>query len=132
MARDIVQFVPFEEFKRDHVRLAKEVLQELPGQVVDYFMTRNITPMPAKEAQRQALKNALSMRANYNAQGQLDAHIAAKKEQMCEAIANMGFDHFEVQDLLNEKGVWQDDVNLVLDLMRKGLGPSFVNPLKIQ
>lgn len=31
MARDIVQFVPFEEFMNDHYKLAKEVLTELPG-----------------------------------------------------------------------------------------------------
>lgn len=47
MSRDIVQFVPFKDFKHYHLKLAKEVLQELPGQVVDFFMTRDITPMPA-------------------------------------------------------------------------------------
>lgn len=57
MSRDIVQFVPFEKFKDDKVKLAKEVLTELPGQVVDFFMARNITPNPAKEEQRQLLKN---------------------------------------------------------------------------
>lgn len=31
MARDIVQFVPYEECRDDHFRLAKEVLTELPG-----------------------------------------------------------------------------------------------------
>lgn len=62
MSRDIVQFVPFEDFKRDHLKLAKEVLQELPGQVVDFFMTRDIVPMPAKEEQRHALQKKLSLR----------------------------------------------------------------------
>ena len=36
--RDIVQFVPFEEFKRDPVRLAKEVLAEVPFQLTSYFV----------------------------------------------------------------------------------------------
>lgn len=31
MARDIVQFVPYEDCKNDHFKLAKEVLTELPG-----------------------------------------------------------------------------------------------------
>ena len=31
MERDIVQFVPFREFKNDTFRLAKETLQEIPG-----------------------------------------------------------------------------------------------------
>ena len=47
--------MPFDDFKRDHLKLAKEVLQELPGQVVDFFMTRDIVPMPAKAEQRAAL-----------------------------------------------------------------------------
>ena len=62
----------------------------------------------------------------------MDAHIEGKKQQMCEAIAQNGFDLFQVQDLVNEKGVWQDDVMLVMDLMRKGMGQQFVNPLKVQ
>jgi len=49
---------------------------------------------------------------------------------MCEAIAQRGFDLFQVQDLVNEKGVWQDDVTLTMDLMRKG-PENYVNPLKI-
>ena len=35
--RDLVQFVEFTEFKNNGVTLAKEVLQELPRQVEDYF-----------------------------------------------------------------------------------------------
>jgi hypothetical protein len=31
MSRDIVQFVPFREFKNDTFKLAKETLQEIPG-----------------------------------------------------------------------------------------------------
>ena len=42
--RDIVQFVPFEEFGRDPFRLREEVLQELPDQVVQYYLSRGIKP----------------------------------------------------------------------------------------
>lgn len=31
MSRDIVQFVPFREFRNDSYKLAKETLQEIPG-----------------------------------------------------------------------------------------------------
>ena len=37
MSRDIVQFVPFRQFKNDPFKLAKETLQEIPGQLVDFF-----------------------------------------------------------------------------------------------
>jgi len=37
MSRDIVQFVPFQEFKGDAYKLARETLTEIPGQVIEYF-----------------------------------------------------------------------------------------------
>ena len=46
MKRDIVQFVPFNEVQNDPIRLAKEVLTELPGQVCDYFGERGMEPNP--------------------------------------------------------------------------------------
>ena len=52
MERDIVQFVPFRDCKHDQVLLAKQVLGELPNQLVDYFMSKGITPNPPKQAQR--------------------------------------------------------------------------------
>ena len=52
MGRDIVQFVPFRDFKNDPFRLAKETLEEIPGQLVDFFMKKNIVPRPKTEAER--------------------------------------------------------------------------------
>ncbi|XP_073233601.1 copine-3-like [Porites lutea] len=43
--RDIVQFVPFRNFKHSSpAALAKEVLAEVPKQLTDYFKARNIQP----------------------------------------------------------------------------------------
>ncbi|CAM9610675.1 unnamed protein product, partial [Sphacelaria rigidula] len=44
-SRDIVQFVPMRDFsgKSPHA-LAKEVLAEIPGQVIDYMKANNIPP----------------------------------------------------------------------------------------
>ena len=52
MSRDIVQFVPFRDFKFDPYKLAKEVLTEIPGQLVDFFTKKNIYPKAAKEEER--------------------------------------------------------------------------------
>ena len=35
--RDIVQFVPFRDYSQDPELLAKEVLREIPNQLVQYF-----------------------------------------------------------------------------------------------
>lgn len=44
ISRDIVQFVPFRDVKNDPVMLTKKVLQELPQQVVEYFMSKGMKP----------------------------------------------------------------------------------------
>ena len=55
-AADIVQFVPFNDFKHNPTHLAKETLQELPGQLVNYMRKRQIAPLPRSEAQRAMLQ----------------------------------------------------------------------------
>ena len=42
--RDIVQFVPFLKYQRDPNMLAREVLREIPGQIVKYFQGCRIQP----------------------------------------------------------------------------------------
>ncbi|KAE8911568.1 Copine-4 [Phytophthora fragariae] len=43
-ARDIVQFVPFNQFRRNPARLAKETLAEIPTQVLQYYNMKGIQP----------------------------------------------------------------------------------------
>ena len=44
MSRDIVQFVPYRNYKQDSSRLAEDVLQEIPGQLVGYMKSKGIKP----------------------------------------------------------------------------------------
>ncbi|XP_021935890.1 copine-8-like isoform X2 [Zootermopsis nevadensis] len=54
-ARDIVQFVPFNKFatmgdpRMARIRLAREVLAEIPTQFIGYMKTNNITPKPPQQ-----------------------------------------------------------------------------------
>ena len=50
MAANIVQFVPFRDFANNPMMLAKETLEEVPGQMLNYFRRRGIRPNPATEA----------------------------------------------------------------------------------
>ena len=43
--RDLVQFVPFDNFKNDGDKLAEQVLEEVPRQVVEYYEHKKISPM---------------------------------------------------------------------------------------
>ncbi|KAH9254726.1 hypothetical protein BASA81_007277 [Batrachochytrium salamandrivorans] len=47
--RDIVQFVPFNQFKGHADALAAETLKEIPHQVTDYFALKRIVPQAAIE-----------------------------------------------------------------------------------
>lgn len=60
MAADIVQFVPFRDFANNPMQLAKETLEEVPGQMLNYFRRKGIRPNPATEAQKRALQQQLS------------------------------------------------------------------------
>eukprot|EP00494_Astrolonche_serrata_P029514 UN29781 len=52
MQADIVQFVPFNQFKHNTHLLAKEVLEEVPDQLTGYFDRKNIKPMPQRKLGR--------------------------------------------------------------------------------
>ena len=49
MEADIVQFVPFREFKNNPQELAKQTLEEVPGQLLTYMKRKNIVPNAASE-----------------------------------------------------------------------------------
>ena len=55
MAADIVQFVPYNEFKANPHLLAKEVLDEVPGQLLNFMRKHNIQPFPKTEEQRRQI-----------------------------------------------------------------------------
>ena len=42
--RDLVQFVPYKEFKNDGQKLAEQVLEEVPRQIVEYYQHKKISP----------------------------------------------------------------------------------------
>jgi len=48
MVRDIVQFVPFRNVGNSPSRLCKEVLEEIPEQLLSYFKLKNIKPNPPR------------------------------------------------------------------------------------
>jgi hypothetical protein len=55
VARDIVQFVPFNEVRNDPYLLAKKVLEEVPKQLTDYFQALGIKPNAKRFEDKQAI-----------------------------------------------------------------------------
>ena len=56
MEADIVQFVPFREFRNNPAELAKQTLEEVPGQLLNFMKKKGITPMPSDEAGRNRIQ----------------------------------------------------------------------------
>ena len=54
MVRDIVQFVPFREVKANQLQLAREVLYEIPAQLVGFMNSRGIVPQEGIGSSRKA------------------------------------------------------------------------------
>ena len=42
--RDLVQFVPFNKYKYDPNKLAEQVLEEVPRQIIEYYTMNHIDP----------------------------------------------------------------------------------------
>ena len=57
-----MQFVPFNEFKQNPHMLAKETLNEIPGQLLNWFRKRGIQPYQRTEEERNRLQQQLTMR----------------------------------------------------------------------
>ena len=47
--RDLVQFVPFNKFENDEKKLAMEVLEEIPDQIIEYYRINNYKPENIRE-----------------------------------------------------------------------------------
>ena len=55
--RDLVQFVPFNNFKNNPQKLAEEVLEEIPRQVIEYYQHHKIEPKEEEQLNNIANKN---------------------------------------------------------------------------
>ena len=82
MDSDIVQFVPFNDFKNDPRGLAKETLEEVPRQFLHFMQKEKIVPKDVydKAKIKNQLKSKKSLRSEHN-QKEVDQHFAALEEQ---------------------------------------------------
>lgn len=126
MAADIVQFVPFNEFKNSPHLLAKEVLEEVPGQLLNWMRKHNIQPHPRTEAQRRAIQNQLSLRNAAGQPGQIPPYFVDKREKFLQQAASMGLDLFTCQDFLEQRKIPTAEFNSFLDAVNN---PNHFNVL---
>ena len=56
MTADIVQFVPFNDYKDNRHALSMEVLDEIPGQLLNFMHRHSIVPYPKTSEQRRQIQ----------------------------------------------------------------------------
>lgn len=59
--RDLVQFVPFNKYRGNSIKLAENVLEELPTQLCEYMRLMNIKPKPPQVVDINNLKMTMTL-----------------------------------------------------------------------
>ena len=52
--------MPFREFRNNPAELAKQTLEEVPGQLLNFFKKKGIVPMPSTEEGRNRIQQKLA------------------------------------------------------------------------
>lgn len=110
MERDIVQFVPFAEYKHDPVKLAKETLEEVPRQLVSYMRSKGISPI------QQPIPH----------DGEKTNFFDEDKRLFVQTLLGMGYTKDRIDMILN-KGIPSADISLFLNHVEKGA--NYQNPM---
>ena len=127
MEADIVQFVPFRDFKNNPAELAKQTLEEVPGQLLNFFKKRNIVPMPSTEEGKRRIQQKLSQQRSLGGNQKQEDFFSRRKEQFMQKMTDMGMDLIEVKDFLEDRGIVEENPELIIDHLQN---PQYINPLK--
>jgi hypothetical protein len=131
MERDIVQFVPFSDFKdKSYLELARATLDEIPREVTSFFGSRNCAPKGANE--QQAAARTSTEYSGY----ERPAWLETSKDRIATNAVTHGYIRDEVDTVLSE-GLPASTMECMVDTLshgRRGLGGPFAvalldNPL---
>lgn len=135
MSRDIVQFVPFNEFKdKSYHQLAMATLDEIPREVVNYFVTRKVHPKRLADDQKPiagnaALRGGASGDAGARPSGPGDAEkddadiprfLRDEKLRLMQGAVNQGYPRDDVEDVLSSCGLPATSMEMLLDVLTNG------------
>jgi hypothetical protein len=110
VARDIVQFVPFNQVQNDPHLLARKVLEEVPRQVVDYFQAMGIKPNPKRVGDKADLIIQAKMKNQMaNMMKVPDNYFMARKIQMYNLLCSQGYDPTSIQAWLENVGMAEEN-----------------------
>ena len=115
MDADIVQFVPFRDFRNNPTELAKATLDEVPRQLVDYMRRNHITPQPASDSQKRKIQQKLAASCNIDSDGENDEFFENRKEQLIQRCVDKGARREEVMQFIENMGICEESDEVVLE-----------------
>ncbi|CAG9334665.1 unnamed protein product [Blepharisma stoltei] len=137
MERDIVQFVPFSQFKGMPHELAKEVLFEIPKQMIGYMKNKGIKPNPPSKTEVLDTIGSARGQNQINSQRMMlpspkNPHPSSMllknmRNQFIEDVVRLGFDEDTVIDVVDE-GIPCLNVNMAIELINEK--QSTIGPIK--
>jgi hypothetical protein len=124
MERDVVQFVPFSKYKGRPNELAKEVLLEVPEQLLSFMESRNIRPnhnqadhsTPLRTLNSFTTQNLTSARLLHPSSCLAHELFPGLKKELMEDVMNLGFERELIREVFSE-GVPCMDVNMIINLI---------------
>jgi hypothetical protein len=140
MARDIVQFVQFSKFKSELQALAKEVLGEVPDQVVEFMKSKKIKPnMPETKvtignfgswAKKSAGKKSFERASSFaEATSEVVEFYAKEKAEFVERLTRVGFKR-ELTEHALRNGISCKSVELAIELINLELNSGMKKVIK--
>ena len=129
MSRDIVQFVPFAKFKQDSRELAKEVLFEVPKQLISFMKSKKIKPNKPLNAGDWEPNHPQGIYSSKYITLPMPTHIntgslmlSNMKKQFILEITNLGYDRDLVTQVVEEGVPCMDLLHAVEIINSRGDG----------
>ncbi|CAD7932404.1 unnamed protein product [Amoebophrya sp. A25] len=119
MERDIVQFVPFADFKdRSYLELAMCTLDEVPREVVNYFQKKGIQPPASMENQDKLAKTGQLTVKQVKAADtfELPVFLQQERERLASAAVSQGYQRDDVERALKD-GVPSAELASLIDIL---------------
>eukprot|EP00746_Dinoflagellata_sp_MGD_P009881 gnl/MRDRNA2_/MRDRNA2_120223_c0_seq1.p1 gnl/MRDRNA2_/MRDRNA2_120223_c0~~gnl/MRDRNA2_/MRDRNA2_120223_c0_seq1.p1 ORF type:complete len:810 (+),score=147.23 gnl/MRDRNA2_/MRDRNA2_120223_c0_seq1:113-2542(+) len=132
MSRDIVQFVPFNEFKdKSYHQLAMATLDEIPREVVNYFLSRKITPKRVDNVSAIMPNRALRDAGDANEDGgpsapdekddsSIPRFLREEKHRLLQGAISQGYPRDDVEEVLDRCGLPAASAEMLLDVLTNG------------
>ena len=118
MHRDIVQFVPFNQFKdKSYTELAAATLDEIPREVINYFQEKKVYPQLAPVVSDRISRKTRKYSGFAGVRAKVGGFLSFEKKALMQLVTDQGYDPEIVARTINHTGVLCLDQMHLLDVM---------------